>query len=106
MGELVPEMFYLPEMFENLNGFKFGKTQKGLEVNHVELPKWANNSPENFIRLHRQALESEYVSSNLNLWIDLIFGWKQRGPYLKNGGSIAAEEACNVFFHLAYEDAV
>ena len=42
---------------------------------------------------------------NLHAWIDLIFGFKQRGPYLKNGSN-AAEEACNVYFHLAYENAV
>uniref|UniRef100_A0A183FCY3 BEACH domain-containing protein n=1 Tax=Heligmosomoides polygyrus TaxID=6339 RepID=A0A183FCY3_HELPZ len=43
------------------------------------LPKWAS-SPEEFVLLHRQALESDLVSCQLNQWIDLIFGYKQKGP--------------------------
>jgi hypothetical protein len=42
-----------------------------------------------------QALECDYVSSRLNEWIDLIFGYKQQYP--------AAVEAVNVFHHLFYE---
>ncbi|RTG80915.1 uncharacterized protein DC041_0008035, partial [Schistosoma bovis] len=42
-------------------------------IHDVELPNWAS-TPEEFIRKHRGALESDYVSSHLHLWIDLIFG--------------------------------
>lgn len=47
-------------------------------MNNVALPPWAN-SPEDFVFKLREALESEYVSRHLHLWIDLIFGYRQRG---------------------------
>uniref|UniRef100_A0A6Q2X5B5 Neurobeachin-like 1 n=1 Tax=Esox lucius TaxID=8010 RepID=A0A6Q2X5B5_ESOLU len=96
--ELIPEFFYFPEFLENQNGFDLGRLQISKErVNDVILPKWAK-SPEDFIYKHRKALESEYVSANLHHWIDLIFGYKQRGP--------AAVEALNVFYYCTYEGAV
>lgn len=42
------------------------------------MPKWASD-PDDFLAKLREALESEYVSNNLNNWIDLIFGYKQNG---------------------------
>ncbi|XP_064610079.1 neurobeachin-like isoform X2 [Liolophura sinensis] len=95
--ELIPEFFYLPEMFKNINGYTMGKTEDGETVDNVVLPPWAK-SPEDFIRLSRMALESEFVSCQLHHWIDLIFGYKQRGP--------EAVRATNVFYYLTYEGSV
>lgn len=89
--ELTPEWFTTPEMFRNVNNFEFGVTQDGDRVGDVQLPPWAS-TPEEFVLINRQALESEFVSAHLHEWIDLIFGYKQVGP--------AAVEACNVFYYL------
>ncbi|CAD6262751.1 unnamed protein product [Miscanthus lutarioriparius] len=95
--ELVPEMFYLPEVFTNINGIDFGATQLGGKLDSVELPPWAENHVD-FVHKHRKALESEHVSAHLHEWIDLIFGYKQRGK--------EAIMANNVFFYITYEGTV
>ncbi|OQS03787.1 hypothetical protein THRCLA_03918 [Thraustotheca clavata] len=102
--ELIPEFFYLPEFLVNVNQFPFGNKQNGEVVDNVILPPWAQGSQHNFIHLHRLALESDYVSSQLHRWIDLIFGFKQRPPLF--GGTSHAVDACNVYFHLTYNGAV
>uniref|UniRef100_A0A5B6ZA74 Putative BEACH domain-containing protein lvsA n=1 Tax=Davidia involucrata TaxID=16924 RepID=A0A5B6ZA74_DAVIN len=96
--ELIPEFFYMPEFLENLFNLDLGEKQSGEKVGDVVLPPWAKGSAREFIRKHREALESDYVSENLHHWIDLIFGYKQRGK--------AAEEAVNVFYHYTYEGSV
>lgn len=96
--ELIPEFFYLPELFMNTNKFPLGRTQCGRLVDNVGLPPWAKGSAYEFVRINRLALESEYVSQNLHHWIDLIFGYKQRG--------LEAEKAHNLFHHLSYEGSV
>mmetsp|Transcript_15598 Transcript_15598/g.23502 ORF Transcript_15598/g.23502 Transcript_15598/m.23502 type:complete len:2359 (+) Transcript_15598:1-7077(+) len=104
--ELVPEFFFLPEIFENVNKLDLGrKTSSRKTVSDIVLPPWASD-PFEFVRLNRKALESEYVSKNLHHWIDLVFGYKQRPPYMRTGGNDATVSACNVFFHLTYADAV
>ncbi|KAG5792274.1 hypothetical protein H9Q69_008671 [Fusarium xylarioides] len=96
--ELIPEFYCLPEFLTNVNGYNFGNRESnGVKVDHVELPPWAKGDPRIFIAKHREALESPYVSENLHQWIDLVFGYKQRGE--------AAVENLNVFHHLSYRGA-
>ncbi|XP_008470304.2 neurobeachin-like [Diaphorina citri] len=50
--ELIPELFFLPEMLVNSNGYCLGKTEDNVNINNVELPPWAS-SPEQFVRINR-----------------------------------------------------
>ncbi|CAH2107922.1 unnamed protein product [Euphydryas editha] len=86
--ELIPELFYLPELFYNNEGLELGVRQCGARVDDVELPQWAADA-RLFTLVHRQALEAPLVSERLPLWIDLVFGYKQTGQ--------AAVDAINVF---------
>lgn len=96
--ELIPE-FYLPggAFLLNSQRLRLGVRQTMERVDDVELPPWASSAAD-FTAKCREALECDYVSARLHLWIDLIFGYKQRGP--------DAVEADNVFYHLTYEGAV
>ncbi|KAM5241310.1 WD repeat- and FYVE domain-containing protein 4 isoform 3-T5 [Hipposideros larvatus] len=96
--ELTPEFFYLPEFLTNCNAVEFGYMQDGTALGDVQLPPWADEDPRKFISLHRQALESDFVSANLHHWIDLIFGYKQQGS--------AAVEAVNTFHPYFYGDKI
>lgn len=58
----------------------------------LAVPPWAG-SPEEFIKLHRDALESDRVSAKLHEWIDITFGFKMSGE--------AAIEAKNVMLPLS-----
>jgi hypothetical protein len=93
--ELIPEFFYLPNFLRNENRFRFGEKQSGKMVDDVELPAWANGDPNEFIRIHRYALESPYVSAHLHHWIDLIFGVLQNGK--------GALDSDNLFHPLFYQ---
>lgn len=52
LKELVPEFYYLPEMFVNANSYNLGVMEDGTVVSDVELPPWAKN-PEDFVRINR-----------------------------------------------------
>lgn len=72
--ELIPELFFCPEILVNRNHFDLGTR---VPQDDVRLPAWAS-SPIDFIYQHRKALESDYVSQHLNDWIDLMFGAYQK----------------------------
>ena len=92
--ELIPDFFNLPEIYINLNNFNYGKTLDGVQVIDVILPPWAKNSPRIFSKMNKKALESQYVSLQINNWIDLIFGYKVKG--------IEAEKAYNILREVCY----
>lgn len=95
--ELTPEFFYCPEFLKNMNTLNLGQKQNREYLGDAILPPWAS-SAEEFIRINREALESDYVSENLHHWIDLIFGFKQTGE--------EARKAYNVYYYLTYEGSV
>ena len=62
-------------------------------MTQLQVLRWATNVTD-FICKMRAALESEYVSRSLPVWIDLIFGIKQSGE--------AALQAENLFHPVCY----
>lgn len=90
--ELTPEFFYLPEIFRNHNLANLGRTRSHQPVNEVTLPKWAQNEHD-FVRVHREMLESKHVGKMIRYWIDMIFGVKQRD-----------ENCFNTYYCYAYEE--
>lgn len=97
LKESLPEFYYLPEAFMNLN--RLGLIEKPPEnwrIESLELPSWAKQNPYYFVYLNRIILESEIVAEKLPAWIDLVFGINQQGK--------RAIEHKNVYQPLVYLD--
>jgi hypothetical protein len=87
--EFSPELFLLPDVYVNLNRIHL---TDGSEL-EMSLPEWSRN-PFEFVERHRYALECEQVKSSLGNWVDLVFGYRQRGP--------EAVKALNMFNPIGY----
>uniref|UniRef100_A0A4W6DZY4 Neurobeachin n=1 Tax=Lates calcarifer TaxID=8187 RepID=A0A4W6DZY4_LATCA len=59
--ELIPEFYYLPEMFVNSNGYHLGMREDRTMVCDVDLPAWAKK-PEDLVRINRMATEAQIQS--------------------------------------------
>ena len=77
--ELIPEIYSIPEIYLNINNFDLGIRRNKTKVNDVECPAWSGNDPYKLIAYLNLAFESDLISSTIGGWIDLIFGFKQRG---------------------------
>lgn len=78
--ECIPEFYCDPQIFKSQHS----------GMMDLAVPSWAGSSEE-FIQLHRDALESDRVSCQLHHWIDITFGYKMSGQ--------AAVSAKNVMLH-------
>ena len=98
LRELIPEFYYFPEMFWNLNKVNFGIRENNCLVDDVEMPKDINRIDKDknkdsininneyektnyyhtfkFIEKMRNLLESK--QTDIISWINLIFGPKQK----------------------------
>lgn len=54
------------------------------------------SGPDDFLQKSQEALESPYVSEHLHEWIDIIFGYKQKGSE-----AVAAHNGKYTFIELA-----
>lgn len=77
--ELTPEFFSTPEFLVNFDNVMAGDQP----LPDVQLPPWAS-SPIDFVYRQRKLLESEFVSSNLPGWIDLVWGVEQKNGHRGN----------------------
>ncbi|KAK4388342.1 protein GFS12 [Sesamum angolense] len=66
--ECIPEFYCDPRIFCSLHS----------SMPDLAVPSWAG-TPEEFIKLHRDALESNRVSCQIHHWIDVTFGYKMSG---------------------------
>ena len=99
--ELIPEFFFFPEMFYNINKLNLGEiknreTKTEEPVNDIKMPKWADYDAFIFINKHRMLLESSEVNEKINEWFNIIFGSKQKGS--------AAKKIGNLFIRQSYEN--
>ena len=99
--ELIPEFYTLPEIFMNKNNLNLAqgkKDQSGkiMELNDVILPPWSENNAGILVSKMRNFMENN--CENINKWIDLIFGYNQRGEN--------ADFANNLFMAQTYEKMV
>ena len=83
LRESIPEMYYLPDFYENNNKLKFGFLTEGEEVNNVEIYNTDDEDYKKYEYLTDLKTYLEFNDLELNKWIDLIFGKFQKNDNKK-----------------------
>ena len=126
LRELIPEFFYLPEMYMNINNLNFLSLKDGTDVDDVKIPedisllKYSKNDfmtnilkeekinqnindeakRRNIFKIYLFILKMknnlENMKENLANWLNLIFGPKQKFLHKKNGQLFRNESYLNV----------
>ena len=81
--ELIPEFFFLPEIFKNINNLNLGianydEKSMNIEINDVLLPSYVKNKSELMIIIFKHLLEKSN-KDDIFEWVNLIFGEYQFG---------------------------
>ncbi len=102
LRELIPEFFYLPELFINKNNLdlKIKNKKNKNKSNDVTCPNWANNNNFIFITKLKTFLESEEINKTINKWFDLIFGYKQKGKEAENSFNLFIYQCVNMYHYI------
>ena len=77
--ELIPEFYFIPEIFLNINYCYYGMTNKNAEnylVNNFGIGPNFNFILE-IINYHQSNINSEIFTTKINKWIDYVFGENQ-----------------------------
>ena len=85
--ECLPRFYYDPSIF------KSSLIEDGLH--DLQVPAWISSSgdADEFVRIHRSCLESDFVSKRLHAWFDVHFGY-QVGTASNNPSAVEAKNTC------------
>ena len=83
LRELIPEFYYFPEMFLNINKINFSRKSDNKLVDNVLLPYDVMQSEMNHIDEYVSTIQEmktklELNKQNLGDWVEIIFGVKQK----------------------------
>ena len=120
LRELIPEYFYLPEMFININCINFQKKNNGILVNDVIIPKNIDENKINendiiineieadmtfFLFVDYMKKELESLKKDLSSWLRIIFGDQQQFRKKKKKGGLLFRKECFIDINnITYEE--